>query len=273
MEQRAAPRRADALQRVEDRLPRPRAAALAVEPEREAVRLVADPLQELEARARSGRARIGCDRPGTNTSSTRFASAITATRCRSCRCSAASAAESWPLPPSTTMQVRRGRERLVVALVAPGPSASRASRRPTTSSIAAKSSCTVPHAELAVVRLLRQRVLERRPSSRPSTCPGSSRCRSTRCGSAGSPGSAPRAAPPATRRGAAASSRPRTRPTRARAARSARRGRRAAASRRARRAAPRRASRAARTAPPPAPTGRPRRAARRSPAARSASVE
>src|SRR5213596_1878770 len=50
LEQRAPPGRAHTLERVEDRLLRLRVAPLSVEAEREAVRLVADPLQELEPR-------------------------------------------------------------------------------------------------------------------------------------------------------------------------------------------------------------------------------
>src|SRR2546430_7475139 len=45
---RAASGRSDALQRVEDRLERTRVAAAAVVPDREPVRLVPDPLQELQ---------------------------------------------------------------------------------------------------------------------------------------------------------------------------------------------------------------------------------
>ena len=101
-QQRAPPRRADALELVEHRLARPRVAPLAVEADGEAVRLVADALQELQARRVLRSSRIGSGRPGTKTSSTRFASAITATRGRSYACIAASAAASWPLPPSIT---------------------------------------------------------------------------------------------------------------------------------------------------------------------------
>src|SRR3954454_13127571 len=51
-EQRAPPRRADALEPVEDRLARLRIAPAAMEAEREAVRLVADPLEQLQPRGR-----------------------------------------------------------------------------------------------------------------------------------------------------------------------------------------------------------------------------
>ena len=50
LDERTPPRRPDTRQRVEDGFPRAGIAALAVEAEREAVRLVADPLQELKAR-------------------------------------------------------------------------------------------------------------------------------------------------------------------------------------------------------------------------------
>ena len=82
LDQRSLASRADAGQCVEDRFAGLRIAAAAVEAEGEAVRLVADPLQELEA----GRVALEDDRlgrPGTKTSSSRFASAITATRGRS----------------------------------------------------------------------------------------------------------------------------------------------------------------------------------------------
>ena len=73
----------DARQGVEDRLERLRVPAAPVVAEREAVRLVADPLQELKA----GVVLVEHDgrrlHPGTNTSSSRFASATTATRGRS----------------------------------------------------------------------------------------------------------------------------------------------------------------------------------------------
>ncbi len=93
LEERAAPGRADTLQRVEDRLARLRVAALAVEAEREAMRLVADPLEELKSR-RVPVEPIGSGRSGTKTSSSRLASEITATRGRSNACIAASTAES-----------------------------------------------------------------------------------------------------------------------------------------------------------------------------------
>ena len=83
LQQRAPADRADALERVEDRLARPRRPPLAVEAEREAVRLVPDPLQQLRAPASAQASRIGSALPGTQTSSIRFASAITATRGRS----------------------------------------------------------------------------------------------------------------------------------------------------------------------------------------------
>ena len=101
LDQRPPPRRADALERVEERLARPRRPPLAVEVEREAVRLVANALQQLQP----GAVRVEQDRigpPGTNTSSIRFASEITATRGSSYACIAASAADSCPLPPSIT---------------------------------------------------------------------------------------------------------------------------------------------------------------------------
>src|SRR3954451_2033793 len=49
-QQRAPPRRADAVEAVEDRLARLRVAPAAMEAEREAVRLVADPLEQLQPR-------------------------------------------------------------------------------------------------------------------------------------------------------------------------------------------------------------------------------
>ena len=84
LEQRAPPRRADAGELVEDRLAKPRASRRCRwKPTREPVRLVAEPLQQLQPRRVSGRARSGSRRPGTNTSSIRLASEITATRGRS----------------------------------------------------------------------------------------------------------------------------------------------------------------------------------------------
>ena len=115
-DQRPLARRADARERVEDRLLRARVPARAVEAEREAVRLVPDPLEELEARPSPVRARPAPDLPGTNTSSARFASATTATRGRSYACIASSAARELALAAVDDDEVRHGREALVVAV-------------------------------------------------------------------------------------------------------------------------------------------------------------
>ena len=61
LKERASPGRAHALERVEDRLLRLRVAPLPVEAEREAVRLVTDPLEQLEP----GRMPVEDDRLGT----------------------------------------------------------------------------------------------------------------------------------------------------------------------------------------------------------------
>ena len=54
LDERAPPRRPDALQPLEDRLLRPRVTPLPMEAEREAVRLVTDPLEQLESRRIAG---------------------------------------------------------------------------------------------------------------------------------------------------------------------------------------------------------------------------
>ena len=140
LKQRAPAGRADPLEVVEDRLEAARLATLPVKAEGEAMRLVADPLQQLETRV-VPREQTGSRRPGMNTSSMRFASAITATRGRSYACIAARAAESWPCAVDHD-EVRRRCERGVVRL--PVPSESRAKRRAITSAIAAKSSGSAP---------------------------------------------------------------------------------------------------------------------------------
>ena len=234
-QQRAAARRADALELVEHRLARRRVAPLAVEGDREAVRLVADPLQELQPRRvlreqdRLGAARdedlldpLGeRDRPrraaGRARASPRARRRAGPCRRRSRRGSG-SRRTTRRTPPS-----RAGRE-------------PREAPRARPRAIAAKSSwpAEAPHRELPVVRLLRRRRPRRRPSSRRSPGPGCSRCRSTRSGSAATRGSAPRAAPRAPRRGASRFvSATKRLGLRARARRSAARAPAAAASRRA----------------------------------------
>ena len=238
--------------------------------DREAVRLVADPLQELQAggvlrqhdRLRPARDEDLLD--PLRERDHRDARQVVALHRRERRRELALAAVDHD-------EVRRRAERLV-PLLGRRPAASRPKRRETTSAIAAKSSWPSwrVDAELAVVRLLRDARPRTRPSSRRSPGPGCSRCRSTRSGSAAPPGSASRAAPRAPRRGAAASTRRRTSRTRAPARRSAARAPAAAASRRARARAPRPASRAARTGTRRAPPCRPARAARGSAAGSTA---
>ena len=103
----------DALDLVEHRLARGRVAARAVERDREAVRLVADPLEELQPGRVRRRARPGRGRPGRNTSSTRFASAITATRGRSNALHRRERRRELALAAVDHDEVRRRRERLV----------------------------------------------------------------------------------------------------------------------------------------------------------------
>jgi uncharacterized membrane protein YbhN (UPF0104 family) len=112
--------------------------AAAMKPEREAMRLVADPLQELQP----GRVPVEHDRlrrSGTKTSSSRFASEITATRGRSNACIAANTADNCPLPPSTT--TRFGVAENDSSYSSSATSRIRANRREITSASAAKSSC------------------------------------------------------------------------------------------------------------------------------------
>ena len=188
-QQRAPPRRPDAGEVVEDRLASRALAALPVEAEREAVRLVADPLQQLEpgrvrGRARSARA-VRARRPPPR-----------ASRARSPRraagrtpASPSSAAESWPLPPSIDDEVRRGRERLVVVRAVARPAGAR-SGATTTSAIAAKSSWPVERRARRTCGSAPSSASRpgTRPSSRRATRPGCSRCRSTRSAAAGSRG-------------------------------------------------------------------------------------
>src|SRR4051794_8066984 len=106
-----------------------------------------------------GSSRTGSARPGRKTSSARFASAITATRGRSKRCIAASAAESWPLPPSIT--TRFGTAAKPSSYSSSTGLLIRAKRRSITCAIAEVILAVEPaHRELAVVPLLRGRILE-----------------------------------------------------------------------------------------------------------------
>ena len=152
-------------------------------------------------RCASSRMRCSSWRPGESRPSTigsgaardehlliRFASAITATRGRSNACIAASAADSWPLPPSMTTRF---------GVAANDSSCSSRGlvaepREPPRDDLRHRREVVRPveraDAELPVVRLLRRPRPGRRPSSRPATRPGCWRCRSTRSGSAGSRG-------------------------------------------------------------------------------------
>ena len=132
---------------------------------------------------------IGSLAPGTKTSSIRFASAITATRGRSYACIAASAAESCPLPPSMTTRFGADANELSwlspVAVREPGEAARDHLRhRGEVVGVLAGGL----DAELAVVGLLRNTVLEDDHRARPGPGPLRGRCRSTRCGSAATRG-------------------------------------------------------------------------------------
>ena len=160
-QQRPPPRGADALQRVEDRLARLRVAALAVEAEREAVRLVADPLQQLQP-GESRSSTIGSGLAGDE-------DLLLALRQRDHARRAAGRTPASPRAPPRAGPCRR-RSRPGSASAANDSSYSSAGRRPAAArtgarrppASAAKSSCpsSAAHAELAVVRLLRHRVLE-----------------------------------------------------------------------------------------------------------------
>ena len=190
LQDRPPARRADAVERVEDRLERARVALLPVERDREPVRLVADPLEQLQPRVVRGRAGSARDRPGTNTSSSRFASAITATRgSPAVACIASSAAASCPLPPSMTTRFGTvaklssyGRRRRV----AQPREAAGDHLRPSTRSRPGRPSPRTR--ERAVVRLLRLARRRTPPSRRRCRGPAGSRCRSTRSAPAGSRG-------------------------------------------------------------------------------------
>ena len=243
----------------------PRGCGAAVVREREAVRLVADAAQQQQPgvvvrRARSapaGRARRSPPAAWPGRSRPRAAT--------SCSAIAASAALSWPLPPSMTTRSGRGRERRVVLR---SPLASRAKRREIGLGHGREVvRPAVPlDAEDAVVGLLRHPVLEddhrghRRGAHRVGDVVAlDARRQRPR-------GSAPRAAPPAPRAAAIARAR-RPAPGAGRGRRCAARARSAAASRRAAPSGSRRASRAAPTAAPRAPRDPPARRRPRSAAA------
>ena len=136
-----------------------------------------------------GGRRIGSVRPGTNTSSIRFASAITATRGRSSSCMAASAADSWPLPPSITTRFGVAAND---SFHSAEPGSAREPREAPRDHLAHRREVVLAveaaHRELAVVAALRDARPRTRPSSRRSPGPGCWRCRSTRSGSAATRG-------------------------------------------------------------------------------------
>ena len=187
LQQRAPPHRADALERVEERLARPRRAALAVEVEREAVRLVPDPLQQLQARA----VRVEQDRVGAaghedlldplGERDHRHARQVVRLHRRQ-------RGRELPLAAVDHDEVRRRREPLVVVLLGARAQAGEAARDDLGHRGEVVLAVEAAHGELAVVRLLRPARPGRRPSSRRSPAPGCSRCRSTRSGAAGSRG-------------------------------------------------------------------------------------
>ena len=233
------------------------------------MRLVADPLQELEP----GRVPVEHDRLRTvghedlllalRERDHRDARQVERLHRRQHR-------RQLPLASVDDHEIRCRRERLVVLLVRHVAACARTAARPPPRAPRSRPGPRALDPELPVVRLLRRPRPGRRPSSRPPRTPGCSRCRSTRSAAAAPRGSAPRGAPRAPPRAAAASAPPPPRPRRAPPARSASPAPGAAASRRARPRAPRPATRAAPSGTRPAePCPRPR-AGRRSAAARSA---
>ena len=108
----------DARQLVEDRALHRPVAADAVVLDREAVRLVADALEQLQRRASRAAARSARRGPGTKISSSRLARLTTVTPCSRNSPSAAGRSESWPLPPSITIRPgQRGEARVARRVV------------------------------------------------------------------------------------------------------------------------------------------------------------
>ena len=141
-QQRAPPRRPDAPSSSKIDSNEPRVAALAVEAEREAVRLVADPLQQLEAGrvARAGRSgrRGPARRPPPRASRARSPRRAAGRTPASPR----APPTSWPLPPSMTTRFGVAAKPSSHSLVrSPAAGARSGARRPR--AIAAKSSCAV----------------------------------------------------------------------------------------------------------------------------------
>src|SRR6266487_2499617 len=158
-QQRPAARRADALERVEDRLARPRVPALTVEADREAVGFVADPLQELEP----GRVRIEPDRIGPPRQEDLLDPLRQRDHCHSGQVEALHRGQrgrELTLPAVDHDQVRHCREALVVFLVVGGAHPRKTAfdhlrhRRKVVLAV------ETAHSELAVVRLLRRRILK-----------------------------------------------------------------------------------------------------------------
>ena len=145
VEQRALARRADARQVVEDRGRHRLVAAHAVVGDREAVGLVADALQQLQRRRVVAPGRSACATPGRKTSSMRLASEITATPRVAEALQRRDAGGELARAAVDDDQVRQRGEGLVALRVVRARSCWRshcASRRVSTSSIAAKSSGT-----------------------------------------------------------------------------------------------------------------------------------
>ena len=151
--------RPDAGQRVEQRRGLPRGPARAVAAQREAVRLVADLLQQQQPR-RLARQQDGLRAPGTNTSSSRLASETTATRGRSKAAHRVERRAQLALAAVDHDQVRQRREAAVVAVVVDAPVPLEAPRARPRRSSGSRPGPAVADAEAPVVGPLRPPVLE-----------------------------------------------------------------------------------------------------------------
>ena len=158
-EERPPPRRADALERVEERLARPRGTPLAVEAEREAVRLVPNTLEQLQA----GAVRVEQDRVGLlrdedllhplRQRDHRHARQLVRLHRRQRR-------RELPLAAVDDDEVRRGREALVVLVLRARAQPGEAARDDLGHRREVVLAVEAADRELAVVRLLRDPVLE-----------------------------------------------------------------------------------------------------------------